>query len=136
MIDFQEQKWIDAARKGDQEAFAELVRLYEKKVFAFAGIIEDKCNHCSIKTPGRTAAPPVITQDDAGAVIDNQQLQHQRRAADDPNEGAGEVAKRPKPGHTAEGDNETQRDRRRQRDKEDQKGGLKPLQQLECDLPE
>jgi len=34
MIDFQEQKWIDAARKGDQEAFAELVRLYEKKVFA------------------------------------------------------------------------------------------------------
>ena len=34
MIDFQEQKWIDAARKGDQDAFAELVRLYEKKVFA------------------------------------------------------------------------------------------------------
>ena len=34
MIDFQEQKWIDAARKGDQNAFAELVRLYEKKVFA------------------------------------------------------------------------------------------------------
>ena len=34
MIDFQEQKWIDSARKGDQEAFAELVRLYEKKVFA------------------------------------------------------------------------------------------------------
>ena len=34
MIDFQEQKWIDSARKGDQDAFAELVRLYEKKVFA------------------------------------------------------------------------------------------------------
>ena len=34
MIDFQEQKWIDSARKGDQNAFAELVRLYEKKVFA------------------------------------------------------------------------------------------------------
>lgn len=34
MIDFQEQKWIDSARKGNQDAFAELVRLYEKKVFA------------------------------------------------------------------------------------------------------
>ena len=33
-MDFQEQKWIHAAREGDQEAFAELVRLYEKKVFA------------------------------------------------------------------------------------------------------
>ena len=34
MIDFQEQQWIEAARKGDQEAFGELVRRYEKKVFA------------------------------------------------------------------------------------------------------
>lgn len=34
MIDFQEQAWINAAREGDQDAFAELVRLYEKKVFA------------------------------------------------------------------------------------------------------
>ena len=34
MMDFQEQKWIHAAREGDQNAFAELVRLYEKKVFA------------------------------------------------------------------------------------------------------
>ena len=34
MMDFQEQKWIRAAREGDQDAFAELVRLYEKKVFA------------------------------------------------------------------------------------------------------
>ena len=33
-MDFQEQKWIHAAREGDQEAFAELVRLYEKRVFA------------------------------------------------------------------------------------------------------
>ena len=29
-----EQKWIAAAREGDQEAFAELVRLYEKRVLA------------------------------------------------------------------------------------------------------
>ena len=34
MTDFQEMKWIQAARKGDPDAFAELVRLYEKKVFA------------------------------------------------------------------------------------------------------
>lgn len=34
MTDFQEQKWIQAARKGDPDAFAELVRLYKKKVFA------------------------------------------------------------------------------------------------------
>ena len=30
----QEQKWVDAAREGDQEAFEELVRLYEKRVLA------------------------------------------------------------------------------------------------------
>ena len=34
MTDPQEQKWIDAARKGGQEAFGELVRLYEKRVLA------------------------------------------------------------------------------------------------------
>ena len=30
----QEEEWIEAARQGDQDAFAELVRLYEKRVFA------------------------------------------------------------------------------------------------------
>ena len=34
MKDLQEQQWVDAAREGDQEAFAALVRLYEKRVFA------------------------------------------------------------------------------------------------------
>ena len=29
-----EEEWIEAARQGDQDAFAELVRLYEKRVFA------------------------------------------------------------------------------------------------------
>ena len=29
-----EEEWIEAARQGDQDAFAELVRLYEKQVFA------------------------------------------------------------------------------------------------------
>ena len=30
----QEQQWINAARQGDQDAFAQLVQLYEKRVFA------------------------------------------------------------------------------------------------------
>ena len=34
MTNLQELKWIDAARGGDPEAFAQLVRLYEKKVLA------------------------------------------------------------------------------------------------------
>ena len=34
MKDLQEQNWIEAARSGDQEAFGQLVRLYEKRVFA------------------------------------------------------------------------------------------------------
>lgn len=34
MNNVQEQDWIDAARRGDQEAFAELVRAYEKRVLA------------------------------------------------------------------------------------------------------
>ena len=34
MTEKQEQIWIAAAQKGDQEAFAALVRLYEKRVFA------------------------------------------------------------------------------------------------------
>ena len=33
-MDLQEQQWVDAAREGDQEAFAALVHLYEKRVFA------------------------------------------------------------------------------------------------------
>lgn len=37
MTDFQEQNWIDAARQGDQDAFAQLVQRYEKRVFALAG---------------------------------------------------------------------------------------------------
>ena len=31
-----EEEWIEAARRGDQDAFAELVRLYEKRVYAVA----------------------------------------------------------------------------------------------------
>lgn len=34
MNDLQEQNWIEAARQGDQGAFEQLVRLYEKRVFA------------------------------------------------------------------------------------------------------
>lgn len=34
MIDQQEQNWITAAQKGDQEAFAQLIRRYEKRVYA------------------------------------------------------------------------------------------------------
>ena len=34
MMDQQEQNWITAAQKGDQSAFEQLVRLYEKRVFA------------------------------------------------------------------------------------------------------
>ncbi len=34
MTDLREQGWIAAARQGDQEAFGELVRLYEKRVLA------------------------------------------------------------------------------------------------------
>lgn len=30
----QEQQWVDAARQGDQDAFVQLVRLYEKRIFA------------------------------------------------------------------------------------------------------
>ena len=37
MVDAQEQKWIDAARAGDQEAFACLVERYEKRVLALTG---------------------------------------------------------------------------------------------------
>ena len=34
MKDLQEQNWIQAARQGDQDSFEQLVRLYEKRVFA------------------------------------------------------------------------------------------------------
>ena len=33
----EEQQWIDAARRGDQAAFEQLVRRYEKRVFALTG---------------------------------------------------------------------------------------------------
>ena len=34
MMDRQEQNWIAAAQTGDQDAFEQLVRLYEKRVYA------------------------------------------------------------------------------------------------------
>jgi len=34
MTDKQEQLWIHSAKKGDQDAFAQLIHLYEKRVFA------------------------------------------------------------------------------------------------------
>ena len=34
MIEAREQKWVAAAKEGDQEAFEELVHLYEKRVLA------------------------------------------------------------------------------------------------------
>ena len=34
MMDIQEQNWIAAAQTGDQSAFEQLVRLYEKRVYA------------------------------------------------------------------------------------------------------
>ena len=34
MKDLQEQNWIEAARQGNQDAFEQLVRLYERRVFA------------------------------------------------------------------------------------------------------
>ena len=36
MNEFQERQWIEAARRGDQDAFASLVHLYEKRVMALA----------------------------------------------------------------------------------------------------
>lgn len=36
MKDLQERDWIHAAQKGDQDAFASLIHLYEKRVFALA----------------------------------------------------------------------------------------------------
>ena len=34
MMERQEQQWVDAARQGDQSAFEQLVKLYEKQVLA------------------------------------------------------------------------------------------------------
>ena len=36
MNEFQERQWIEAARRGDQDAFASLVHLYEKRLMALA----------------------------------------------------------------------------------------------------
>lgn len=36
MTDFQEQQWLEQAKHGDQDAFAQLVCLYEKRVYALA----------------------------------------------------------------------------------------------------
>lgn len=36
MTDLQEQKWVSAAKNGDQDAFSQLVLRYEKKVYALA----------------------------------------------------------------------------------------------------
>lgn len=58
-----EEEWIEAARQGDQDAFAELVRLYEKRVFALTSRM------CRNPEDAAEAAQEAISFSLAGAAV-------------------------------------------------------------------
>ena len=61
------------------------------------------------KSAGFTAAPNVVAHYKAGEIIDDQQLDHQRRAANNPHAKAAEVLQGLKARKRTEGDHKAQR---------------------------
>ena len=71
------------------------------------GVIDDKGRRYGGKSPGLSASPGEQLHQ-RGNVIDDQDLQHQRRSPDDPNHGAGQPPQGRKPVHGAEGNDKPQ----------------------------
>ena len=81
-------------------------------------VIDDKGNGRSKEASAFAAAPQRRFEDEAGEIENNQQLDHQRGTADNPDQRFDEGAQRPEGGHLRDSQQESQRDRSQQRDKE------------------
>jgi hypothetical protein len=68
----------------------------------------------------------------AGTIVDNDDLEHKRRAADDPDDDFDECAQRCNAAHRAEADKQAERQSEYQRQAEKLYGGNKAAHQAEC----
>ena len=67
-----------------------------------AGVVDGKGHHGRHQTAAAARRPRAGKAHQAGAKIDDKDLQHQRRAANDPDKGLNCAAQRGKPAHGAE----------------------------------
>ena len=95
-----------AFRKGSDAAAVDLGEV--------AGVIDGKSHHRCHHASAGAGGPRVIHAQQAGAKVDHDDLQHQRRTADDPHESFHRAGKRLAPAHGAESDHQTQRQRKQQ----------------------
>ena len=91
-----------------------------------AGVVQYK-GHGARQHP--VAAPDVVTEPQAGAVENDDQLQHQRRAPDHPHQGVEQRPHRAAAAHGAQGHQQAQRQGERQRQPKQDGGLAHPLQQ-------
>lgn len=88
-----------------------------------AGIVDDEGNDTGRHAPVGKVAPQVEIEPFTGSVEDDDKLEHQRRAADDPDDHVEKPAYRLAPATQGKGDEKSQRQREQQRQE-------KQLQQL------
>lgn len=98
-----------------------------------AGVVQHE-GHGTRQHP--LAAPDVVAQPDAGAVENQDQLQHQGCSPDDPHQNVKKPADRTALAHGAEGHRQPQRQREYQRQGEQLHHLTQPLQQGQCHRPE
>ena len=75
-----------------------------------AGVVDDEGHRRGGKPPALPLGPEGDMEHQAGEIVDNQQLNHQRGAPDDPDNQIGQHTQRLKPGHGAEHDDKPQGD--------------------------
>ena len=80
------------------------------------GIIQDERDGRGEEPPRLSGRPRARAQEHARNIIQDQQLQHKRRAADDPDERPRQPSERLEAAHGAEGQQQPERKRSRQRD--------------------
>ena len=83
-----------------------------------AGVVDGESHHRRHQTARRAGGPGVGHTQQAGSEVDDDDLEHQRRTADDPHEGLDDAPQRCAPAHGAKGHHKAQRQRKQQGQKE------------------
>ena len=68
-----------------------------------AGVVDGKGHHRRHHAPAGAGGPRIIHAQQTGAQINDDDLQHQRRTADDPDKGLYRTGQQPAPAHGAKG---------------------------------
>ena len=101
-----------------------------------AGVVDDKSHHAGCHTAIGEKGPDVIIEPLAGAIENDDQLQHQGRAANDPHDHVEQPAHRLAPAAQSKGDQQSQRQGKQQRQEKQLQKLPHTAQQGEGDGPE